>query len=280
MKIARVFPRKTKATPTDDLAYWGGPDLFTVDVDEVHVSVTFDSDLGNAERLAKQWEGVAPVKIGGPGTGAPGGNFEPGKYLKPGYVITSRGCNNRCGHCRVPEREGRVREIPITEGWNVLDDNILQCSESHIRNVFAMLKRQNRRAKFTGGLEAAALRNWHVDLLVDLKPEEMFFAYDDAADYEPLVYAIRLLRRAGFTRHHLRCYVLCGEEGDTLKEAEKRMYQVVDLGIFPMAMVYMNDKGEIREGWREIQKQWTRPGDIYGLLKSQNINQKGADHGC
>ena len=36
MKLIRVFPRKTRATPTDDLAYFGPPDLFA-EADEVHV---------------------------------------------------------------------------------------------------------------------------------------------------------------------------------------------------------------------------------------------------
>lgn len=39
MRLIRVFPRRTKATPDDDLAYTGPPDFFA-EADEVHVSVT------------------------------------------------------------------------------------------------------------------------------------------------------------------------------------------------------------------------------------------------
>jgi hypothetical protein len=79
--------------------------------------------------------------------------------LKKGYVITSRGCPNRCWFCSVWRREGEViRELPVTDGWNVLDDNLLVCSENHIRAVFAMLARQRRMPLFTGGLEAAWLK--------------------------------------------------------------------------------------------------------------------------
>jgi hypothetical protein len=35
-RLIRVFPRKTKASPDDDLAYFGEPDLFA-EADEVHV---------------------------------------------------------------------------------------------------------------------------------------------------------------------------------------------------------------------------------------------------
>ena len=52
--IARVFPRRTKATPVDELAFIGDPGLFVDDMNitEVHVSVTFSWDLPEADRLA------------------------------------------------------------------------------------------------------------------------------------------------------------------------------------------------------------------------------------
>ena len=178
MKIARVFPRVTKATPTDPLVFYDAPGLFVPDVDEVHVSVAFSWDMQQAEFLADQWRHVAPVKIGGPAFNQPGAAFVPGMYVRDGYVITSRGCPNRCWFCSVWQRENGLTELPVTEGWNLLDDNILACSEQHIRSVFAMLKRQPTQAQLTGGLEAARLKDWHVHLLADLRPKQMFFAYD------------------------------------------------------------------------------------------------------
>ena len=70
MRIIRIFPRRTKATPTDPLAYFGPPDLFA-EADEVHVNVTFTYDMDRAEQLAEQWRHV------------------------------SRGCPNRCWFCSV-----------------------------------------------------------------------------------------------------------------------------------------------------------------------------------
>jgi hypothetical protein len=83
-RLARVFPRRTRATPTDNLSFFSGPGLFPPEVDEVHVSVTFTWDIPKAEWLAKQWRGIAPVKIGGPAFGVPSGQFIPGRYVKPG----------------------------------------------------------------------------------------------------------------------------------------------------------------------------------------------------
>ena len=56
MKIARVFPRRTKATPDDPLVFTGPPPKDGLpDIKEVHVSVTFTYDMEKACQLAEQW---------------------------------------------------------------------------------------------------------------------------------------------------------------------------------------------------------------------------------
>lgn len=261
-RIARVFPRITKATPQDDYTFFAEPGFrdFLPPIDEVHVSVAFSGDLREAEWLAEQWQDVAPVKLGGPATGEPGGAFVPGMYLKPGYVITSRGCPNRCWHCEVWKREGQtVRELPITEGNNVLDDNLLACSDEHIRAVFEMLKRQKYgQPEFTGGLEAAILKPWHVEELRKLSPHVMYFAYDTPDDYEPLVEAGRMLLNGGFTEasHALKCYVLIGYPKDTFEAAEKRLIDTVKAGFMPMAMLFENKNGYKNPAWKLFAREW------------------------
>ena len=97
MKIARVFPRVTKATPDDELAFYGLPNNRDIEVDEVHVSVTFSYDKKAGEFLAEQWQKAGyNVKISGPAYNKLTYHFEPGMYLKRGFVITSRGCDNNC----------------------------------------------------------------------------------------------------------------------------------------------------------------------------------------
>ena len=260
MKLIRVFPRRTNATPTDELAYIGGPTLFS-EADAVHISISFSWDLPEAERLEKEWRSIAPVSIGGPATGQRGEEFTPGLYLKKGYVITSRGCPNRCWFCSVWRREGEViRELPITDGWNVLDDNLLACSDEHIRSVFAMLGRQRHRPFFTGGLEAAQLKPWHVEELAKLKPTEMFFAYDTPNDREPLYEAGKLLKAAGFRIcHPLRSYVLIGYPQDTFEKAEARLYDCMKAGFMPMAMLYRDQTGERDPAWIRFTWPWMRP---------------------
>lgn len=276
MMIARVFPRRTNATPTDELAFFEEPGLFVPDVEAVHVSVTFSWDLARAEYLAKEWARIAPVSIGGPATGMRSEEFVPGRYLKDGYVITSRGCPNRCWFCAVWRREGdTVRELPIMDGWNVLDDNLLACSDEHIRAVFAMLKKQKHPIEFTGGLEAKRLTRGHVELLAGIRLNQAFFAYDEPADWEPLVEAGKLLTESGLirivdgrqTRHTCRCYVLIGYPKDTIDGAQTRLMDTARLGFLPMAMLWKDAKGEQSTEWRRFQRTWARPTMVHAMLR-------------
>lgn len=264
--IARIFPRRTKATPTDELAFTGPPGLFPPDVDEIHVSVSFTWDLGRAEWLAKQWAHVAPVKIGGPGCGDRGAEFVPGRYLAPGYVITSRGCPNRCWFCDVWKREGEsVRELPIAEGWNILDDNLLACSPDHIRAVFQMIERHRGKIQFTGGLEAARLEPWHAAGLRALRPRQMFFAYDTPDDLAPLQRAGEMMLAQGWTRRakRLRCYVLVGYPRDTFDAANRRIAETIAAGFVPMAMLWRSPTaGEASTEWRRFQRRYARPATV------------------
>ena len=268
MKVIRVFPRKTKATPDDPYARIVTPPGFCDEADEIHISVAFTEDIPLAERLEKLWRVVAPVKIGGPAYKDHGSDFVPGMYVKKGYVITSRGCPNSCWFCAAWRNEGRtIRELPITEGYNLLDNNILACSDNHIKAVFKMLaegkKKYKKPIEFTGGLEAKILKQWHVDELLKLKPKQLFFAYDTPDDYEPLVRAGKMFYRAGLSHksHNLRCYVLCGYKGDTPGDAEKRLIATLKAGFMPMAMFFKDreNKNTKSREWLKLQRKWARP---------------------
>lgn len=264
VKIARVFPRKTSMTPDDALAFINcNPPMFLPEVDEVHISVAWTYDIPIAEELAYQWETVGvPVKVGGPAYDDPcDGEFIPGMYVKKGNVFTSRGCNNKCWFCSAWRREGKLRELEVKDGWNILDNNLLQCSEKHIKDVFEMLKRQKKKAVFTGGLEAKMLEPWHCDLLADLKPSRMYFAYDTPDDYEPLVAAGKMLMEAGVkpASHSMCCYNLCGYKGDTFEAAEKRFEQTIKAGFMPYAMLFRDKNGNTGAEWRKFQREWCRP---------------------
>jgi hypothetical protein len=270
VRLIRVFPRKTKATPDDELAYFGPPDMFA-EADEVHVSVTFSYDKAIAERLAEQWRHIAPVKIGGVAYEDTSLEFIPGRYIKPGYTITSRGCPRRCWFCGVWKKWGKAHPLPIYEGWNVLDDNLLACERDHVEAVFAMLRKAKRRVEFTGGLEALSLQDYQVNLLASLTPRpNMFFAYDPQDKFETLESAACRLLSAGFTKgsHRLRSYCMIGYPKDTFELAEGRLRQLMSIGFTPFAMLWKpetpsQEKYAPGPEWRAFQRRWARPAIIH-----------------
>src|SRR5262245_28878990 len=270
MRLLRVFPRRTKATPTDALAYVGEPDLFAQG-DAVHISVAFTYDKPYAEELAESWRYVGAITVGGVAYGDPGHEFVPGRYIKEGYTFTSRGCPRRCWFCSVWKRDPEPRLLPIQDGWNILDDNLLAWPEGHVRAVFAMLQRQGRRVQFTGGLEALSLQDYQVDLLAQLTPKPTcFFAYDPGDAFETLAHAAKRLLEAGFTAasHRLRCYVLIGFPKDTFDLAQQRLQAIAGLGFTPMAMLWRPEhqkqqKWAPGDGWRTFQRRWARPAIIH-----------------
>jgi hypothetical protein len=280
-RIIRVFPRRTKATPTDALVRFGPPDLFD-EADEVHVSVTFTYDRRRGEELAEDWRRVAPVKLGGVAYGDASLEFIPGRYIGAGYTITTRGCPRRCWFCGVWKKWPTVNVLPIYDGWNILDDNLLAAPRPHVEAVFAMLSRQKRRVEFTGGLEALALEDYQVGLLADLTPRPtMFFAYDPGDDLGTLASAAGRLLKAGFTRnsHRLRCYVLIGYPKDTFAAAEKRLDDMLALGFTPFAMLWKPDddiksqeKWRPAPEWRQFQRRWARPAIIHAAYAAASAD--------
>ena len=268
-RIARVFPRKTAASPTDSLAFFGAPtieniaDCIKAEVEAVHISTTFTWDIPRAEDLYYAWQilGV-PVEVGGPAFDDRMGDFTPGMYLREGYIFTSRGCTKECWFCSVPRcAHGVIRELPIVDGWNILDDNILGTSEQHFRAVCEMLKRQEHPAIFTGGLEPSLLQKWQADLLQEVKPKRIYTAYDTKDDLEPLIEMGRKLRIAGFRpkSQAMRCYVLVGYAGDSFDDAELRLTQTMQAGFVPYAMLFRDEEGKTDAAWRRFQREWCRP---------------------
>ena len=275
MKILRVFPRRTNATPTDEMALVGEPGLWRPDADEVHVSVTFTWDLPAGRRLAKSWARYYPVvKLGGPALDDAGGPFVRGRYMKPGNVITSRGCPNRCPRCFVPEREGGIRTLPIVAGSVVHDNNLLACPPDHINAVFGMLGREPQRPVFAGGLESRLVTLDIARCIAALKAWA-FLAYDTPADKDSVEAAARLLLHTDKrprSAHWLSCYVLVGYEGDTIPDAAARLEWVKSLDVTPLAMYYLPKDAKSRTAppdWAPFVRAWARPSSVWAK-KSQN----------
>lgn len=260
-RIIRVFCRQTNYTPTDEYAFVGQPPgLFIPEHDEIHISVSFTWDKPLAEELAFQWESVTnkPVKLGGPAYHSEAGDFTPGLYVRKGITFTSRGCNNNCPWCGVREIEGTLREIPITPGNIIQDNNFLQCSRAHKDKVFDMLRTQ-RGICFRGGLETDLIDDHFVDAIRGLRIAELWLACDTDAQLPRFKKACDKLKAAGFTRDKIRCYSMIGKD---MEAEEERNREIFRAGAMPFSQLYRDfteTKTEYSAEWRAFERQWQRP---------------------
>jgi len=272
--MIRVFPQRTKWTPDDPLVFIGDPPLLMPPEQPVRVSCVFTWDREESLRLGRSWmRFYSDVKVGGPAFNNKGGDFVPGRYLKEGATITSRGCPKHCAFCMVPKREGKLRILPITEGWNIMDNNILACPREHIEAVFEMLSRQDHYIMFSGGLDKELLTDWHVCLMKELKIKRAYFALDfgDQHDFFHLHKAADLL--SDLSREKKYCYVLVGYGKDTPEQAEHRLREVYKYGFMPFAMYYRGKESikrmSIDPAWRKLIRVWCNPARYKAILKGE-----------
>jgi hypothetical protein len=261
-EIIRVFPFRNKWTPDDPMAFVGQPPLFRPGTRStpVRVSVTFTQHKQYAEALASSWSMYySDVKVGGPAYDDPGGEFTPGRFLKTGCTITSRGCPKKCGWCVVPSRSGAWRPLQIKPGWIVQDDNLLASPAEHLRNVFTMLREQRRGIYFNGGLDKHFFQPWHRDLFDSIKIGELWFACDTLSDLPALEKIVPLL--SGISIEKLRCYTMIGYAGESLSDAQRRLERVFEIGFLPFCQLHQPPETQkhYTEEWRILQRKWIRP---------------------
>ena len=269
MKILRVFIRRTSHTPKDSMVFIGDPQLERPEADEVHISCAFTWDIPEAERLRLAWSQYYPlVKVGGPAYDDPcTNNFIPGRYVKPGIVYTSHGCNNHCPWCLVWRREGGIRLDRINVGNILQDNNLLQCPRPHIESVFDMLKTQ-RGIVLAGGLEASRISPWVADRIRSLRLKRIFLACDTDNAIKSLRKAIKLL---ALPQDKVRCYVLLRHDpNETRLRALIRLLEVYEAGSIPFAQLYQPAESTIDYPieWKRFARTWQRPAGTMGFIKT------------
>jgi hypothetical protein len=181
-----------------------------------------------------------------------------GLYIKQGFVFSTRGCNNNCPYCIVPKQEGALRELPITPGNIIQDNNFLQASTAHKNRVFEMLRTQHTIC-FRGGLEAALVDEHFISNIQTLRISELWLACDSHAALRVAIPAIQKLTAAGFNRNKIMCYVLIG---DDMEENENRCREIYNAGAMPRAQLFRDfteTKTEYTADWRKFASMWQRP---------------------
>jgi hypothetical protein len=260
-KILRVFPNKNSYTPDDSLAFIGMPPLVIPEHDEIHISCTFTWDKKYCEELKYQWEvrTQKPVKLGGVAFQNPADDFKQGLYIKSNIIFTTRGCNNNCPWCCVPKIEGKLKELPVYVGNIIQDNNFLQANRTHKNKVFEMLRTQ-KGICFKGGLEPDLIDDHFVDNITSLRIKELWLACDTDNRLELFKKGCEKLKRAGFSREKIRCYVLSYGKNRDADEARARA--VYEAGAMPFVQLYRDfseEKTTYSKDWNAWARMWQRP---------------------
>lgn len=276
-EILRVFPKRTSYTPEGPLVYVANGLLQVPALSlfpkfyEIHISCVFTWDREFCQMLQWQFQGFTdkPVKVGGPAFRSYASDFTPGFYVKQGVTFTSRGCDNNCPWCMVPGVEGKLKELPITPGNIIQDNNFLQTSRKHKDKVFEMLQNQSRIC-FKGGLEADLIDDHFIKNVAEIrtKIKELWLACDTPKSVKAFRTACDKLRTAGFSREKIKCYVLI--DGD-LEENERRLTEVYNAGAMPFAQLYREYSKKKTVYSKEIEKfcrSWQRPICIQAHMKN------------
>ena len=264
-RIIRVFPQRTSHTPDDGYVRIGSPDIFDrmelPPHEEIHISCTFTWDKPRCEQLREEWQTCtrAPVLLGGPAYGNKAEDFVQGLYIKSNIIFTTRGCNNSCPWCCVSGLEGKLRELPIVQGNVIQDNNFLQASRAHKEKVFDMLRTQ-KGICFRGGLEADLVDDHFVNAITSLRIAELWLACDLDSRIPAFKRACEKLRKAGFSREKIHCYVL--SYGKDMDADEARAREVYEAGAMPFMQLYRDfsdTKTEYSKEWNAFARMWQRP---------------------
>jgi hypothetical protein len=156
--------------------------------------------------------------------------------------------------------EGALRELPVTPGHVIQDNNFLQASRAHKDKVFEMLRTQ-RAICFKGGLDARLLDSHFVDAVAGLRIAELWLACDTDAALSDFRRACEKLVRAGFSREKIKCYALIGRDGN-MEADEARLQEIYRAGAMPFAQLY-RDFGDTKTvystDWNRFARMWSRP---------------------
>lgn len=167
-------------------------------------------------------------------------------------IYTSRGCPNGCGFCRVPKKEGAIRDnAPITEAWDpshkrlmLLDNNFL--ASPKWKENLDFIRNNGLRVNFNQGLDIRKVDEDAAARLAEVKFSNhnwtgryLTFAWD-FPNIEPAVRkGIDYLNAAGIKRRNLVFFVLVGYN-TTFEQDYYRFAVLKSLGIDPFIMIYDN----------------------------------------
>ena len=169
--------------------------------------------------------------------------------------FSQRGCRLACSFCKVPEMEGKVRDVAsIREIWRghphpreiILLDNDFFGSPTW-REKIAEIKSGGFKLSLSQGINARLMSEEQAAALasVDYRNDAMdrkciHTAWDSIGDEKPLFRGLNALKKHGVRPDNITVYMLIGYESERLTEADfERHRKLREFGCRPYPMPYV-----------------------------------------
>ena len=159
------------------------------------------------------------------------------------WVMTSRGCPNKCPYCIV----NKIEDTRLIPKWETMlsgraivsldDNNLTATPRDHWRHVLQTLSERNVRVSFGNGLDCHRIDEEFATLIgrCRITSSGLRMAFDREGDRGSFGKAVRLLRDAGVPKSSFQSYVLFNFN-DTPAQADARCREVQQLGVVPYPM--------------------------------------------
>ena len=176
------------------------------------------------------------------------------------YGFLTRGCPRGCGFCHVKAKEGQCsyKVADLSEFWRdqkkiVLNDpNILACPDHP--DLLQQLIDSKAKVEFNQGLDIRLITDKNLELLRQIKLDQIHFAFDRWQDKEIIKPRLRkFVEKTGFNKDkgHVMCYILCNFD-TTLEQDIARIQFCRELRISPYPMIY--DKEHADPVYKRLQR--------------------------
>ena len=176
------------------------------------------------------------------------------------YGFLTRGCPRGCGFCHVASKEGRCsyKVAGLSEFWNgqknivLCDPNILACPD-HM-DLLQQLVDSKARVEFNQGLDVRLVTDKNLELLRQIRLDNIHFAYDRWQDKDIIEPRLRaFVEKTGYNRNkgHTTCYILTNFD-TTIEQDIHRIQFCRELNISPYPMIY--DKEHCDPVYKKLQR--------------------------